>query len=278
MGEAYWRLDDLDTAERCCRQDLELSIQADRARPERRDEMRAKNYLANVCFARGAVAEAETLYAETEAYYRARFDAGNTNEFGNLVYSVEGLARTAAAREEWDQVARLEERHAELAQRLLKPDEPAILPVALLRYLHALKWQRENRPVDALARLVEAEHLLGQLYPAERAMVVIAGVISELSLAPPANAQAIQASMQKLEKAATSLWSILDVGEKREVVRCFAPIRRDVEHGRGALAERGQDLLARDRRRRENLAGQFAAARSRLAAGSAGCCRNRRLH
>jgi tetratricopeptide (TPR) repeat protein len=263
MGETYWRLGDLETAERCCREDLRLSLQVDQLRNERRDEIRAKNYLANVLFAKGALDEADMLYRETEAYYRARFDAGNTNEFGNLIYSVEGLARIAAAREKWDEVARLDESHAELAGRILKPGDPAILPVALLRYLHALKWQRENHLIGTLTRLDEAEGWLGHLYQAERAMVVIEIIISEMT---PYADMVVRASPRRLEVASAFLWSILEIMDKPEVAACFAPVRQEVEQGRGALGRKGQDLLARDRQRRQLLSSQFAAARTYLAA------------
>ena len=268
MGEVYWRVGDLDDAERCFRQDIELSQQADRARNERREEMRAKNYLANVLFAKSAWDDAETLYRETETYYRARFEAGNTNEFRNLAYSLEGLARTAAARGQWDEVARLEQRDAEHAQRLLTPDDPAILPVALLRYLHALRWQHEHAPVGALTRLYEVEKMLEPLYPVERAMVGLEIIILEISRLPLEEPLAISASTQRLELASTSLRSLLDVREKPEVMACFAPICQEIEQGRGALEGKGQTVFAQDRQRREKLFQQFAAASRLLAAGN----------
>jgi tetratricopeptide (TPR) repeat protein len=263
MGEVYWRVGDLDEAERCFRQNVELSQRTEHGRNEHRDEMRAKNYLANVLFAKGAWNEANTLYRETETYYRARFDEGNTNEFGNLAYSVEGLARTAAARNDWHEVARLEETHAALARNLLKPDEPAILPMALLAYLNALRCQHEGDTVGALTRLNEAETMLTPLYPAERAMVVIEIIISEMT---PYRNMVVRGNPQRLEAASSSLSSILQIMEKPEVVACFAPIRRELEQGKGELGKKGQELFARDRQRHQELSSRFVAARTCLVA------------
>lgn len=261
MGEVYWRIGDLDEAEHCFRQNVELSQRAEHGRNEHRDEMRAKNYLANVLFAKGARDEADSLYRETEAYYRARFEAGNTTEFGNLAYSIEGLARTAAARNDWSEVARLEKAHTALAESLLKPDEPAILPIALLKYLNALKCQREGHTIGALTRLNEVETMLAPLYPAERAMVVIEVIISEMT---PYSNMVISGNPQRLEAASSSLSSMLQIMEKPEVMACFAPIRLELEQGKGELGKKGQDLFARDRQRRQELSSRLTAARARL--------------
>lgn len=267
MGEVYWRMGDLDDAERCFRQNVELSKRAEHERNEHRDEMRAKNYLANVLFAKGAWDEADTLYRETEAYYRARFDAGSTNEFGNLAYSVEGLARTAAACNDWKEVARLDEAHTALAQHLLKPDEPAILPVALLRYLNALRWQREGNTVGALTRLYEVETMLAPLYPAERAMIVAEIIILEISRSPLQEPHAINTSLQRMEMVLTSLRRILDERKKPAFAACFAPIRQELEQERGVLGSIGPVMLARDKQHREKLLQQTAAAREQLKRG-----------
>jgi hypothetical protein len=98
-------------------------------------------------------------------------------------------------------------------------------------------------------------------------MVVIEIIILEISRIPLEEPLAISTSTRRIEIASTCLRSLLDVGEKPEVVAYFAPIRRDVEQGRGELQGKGQDLLAQDKRRRQELSELFTAARGQLAAG-----------
>jgi tetratricopeptide (TPR) repeat protein len=75
MGEAYWRVGDVDNAERCYLKNVELSQQVGRARNDRHDEMRATNFLAHVLFAKGDFDGAEPLYRQTEKYYGERYDS-----------------------------------------------------------------------------------------------------------------------------------------------------------------------------------------------------------
>jgi len=263
MGETYWRAGNLQEAEHCYHQQLDLWQQ----RGQAGNTMRTTNYLANVLFAQGKVEEAGGLYRDTEVYYRAQMDKGEARELKNLVYSIEGLARVAAAQGSWGEIQRIVEENFEMACRSLAPNEAEILPVALLGYLDALRLRREGDVTAAAARLVVVEKLLQPLYPAELAMVLIEQIIGDIHQAPPGSPAAVGEYEQLLERAAEVLLGFLGVADRPEVVRAFAPIRRDVEQGRGELREKGQDLLAQDTRRRQELSDLFTAARGQLAAG-----------
>ena len=155
----------------------------------------------------------------------------------------------------------------ERSHQSLASDDPAVLPIALLGYLDALRLRREGDVSAAAARLVSVEKLLQPLYPAELAMVLIEQIISDLPQGPPGFPVVGGEHEQLLEKAAEVLLGFLGIVDKPEIVRAFAPIRREVEQGRGELKGKGQDLLAQDTRRRQELSGFFAAARGQLAAG-----------
>ena len=263
MGETYWRAGELTEAEHCYRQQLDLWQQGGQAG----NTMRTTNYLANVLFAQGKVEEAGGLYRDTEAYYRAQMDKGESGELKNLVYSIEGLARVAAAQGSWGELQRVVEENFEMACRSLAPDEAEVLPVALLGYLDALRLRHEGDVTTAAARLVAVEKLLQPLYPAELAVVLIEQTIGDIHQGPPDSRAAMGEHEQLLEKAAEVLLGFLGVADRPEVVRAFAPIRREVEQGRGELGGKGQDLLAQDTRRRQELSELFAVARGQLAAG-----------
>lgn len=263
MGEAYWRVGDVDNAERCCRKNVELSQQVGRARNDRHDEMRATNFLAHILFAKGDFDGAEPLYRQTEKYYGERYDRGEQNEASNLVYSIEGLARVAAARRQWNGVQQFVVDTFEAARGTLKPTNAAVLPVALLAYLDALRLRRTGDHEAATIRLQEAETLLQALYPAERAMVLIEQVIGALHAGWPRTD-----STPLLNKAADVLQSFLNIADQPQTIGAFAPIRAEVEVGRGALGTQGQQFLAQDKQRRTKLEEYFATARGHLAAGN----------
>jgi tetratricopeptide (TPR) repeat protein len=265
IAEVYWRLGDLNQAQRFYSKDLELAQRVDESRQDRREEMRVKNYLANILFAKEEWKRARELYQETETYYRMQYQKGNSQELGNLVYSVEGLARVAAAEGNRDEVQRLVDLNFQRAKEHITANDAARLPVALLAYVNAVRLRHKGKSQEATAWLREAETLLDPLYPAEQATVVIEQLLLHLWTSPLATASE---DKQLLRKARILLWKLLNTGKTPAVKAAFAPIRQQLDAGHGALKNAGKKLCKQERERRKDLWMHFFAARRQMATGS----------
>ena len=256
MGEAYWRLEKLVEAECCYEKNLTLGIEIDSAHGDQRYEMRGWNYLANVLFAQDKIDEAKDLYQKTAVYYRAQYEKGNTQELRNLVYSIEGLARAAAAKGQWKEVRRFAEEIVALVDGTLLPSAHEILPVALLGYVDALRLGREGKVKTQRAQLKKVEKLLSELYPVERAMVIIEQAIVEIE---PSEEQ--DAGSGDIERAKEMLEKFFAIADEQNVAQTFDPIRQDVTGGQGCLGEEGRRLIEEDKKRWTTLDKYFEAAK-----------------
>jgi tetratricopeptide (TPR) repeat protein len=258
MAEVYWRLGELAQAQAYYRRDLELSRDIERLHLEHHWTMRATNYVANVLFATGDLAGAEGLYQETAAYYRQRYAQGHTRELGHLVYSLTGLAQVAAAQGRWDRVGQLVDDVTGAAHHFNPQEDAACLPVALLAYLNAWRLRHRGDAPGATQWLARAAALLEHLYPAEHAMVLVEQLISAVTERPSGRLGESTPHTQLLQHAEDRLLGFLRLGASPGVQEAFAPIRRDLAAGDGALGQAGQALYARERQRQEELPQHFA--------------------
>jgi len=257
VAETYWRIGELDRAEQLYRGDLERSRQGERSHAERHWEMRAANYVANVLFAKGQLDEALQLFEATDAYYRKRLVAGHTAELGNLVYSTEGRARVAAAREQWQVVKDIvNQDFAHASEHMSSKDDPACLPVGLLAYLNAIRLKREGDGRGAQSWLLRSETLL-ELYPAEQAMVRLEAMDPD---------RATDRDSTTLEAARRQLFEFLDNTPEPDA---FGSFRERLINGDGILGAEGAAFYAREQQVRSDLQAHFIAARRELAQGNA---------
>lgn len=267
MGEAYWRLGELSLALERCRENLEFSYKMDQARPAggQPNVMRAKNAIAQVLFAQGQWTEAALLYEETERYYRTRYEEGQTRELGNLLYSLEGVARIAASRAEWGHVGRLVDAAFALAgDSIDATKDTACLPLALLAYLNAQRFRRAGASEEARQWLKKAEGLLAFLYQPEYAALLIEQLIVTLEAGTDHDRVNGESCVKELRRIQERLEQFLAL-DNPAVQEAFAPFRERLANGEGVLDD-GPDLYAREQARYPELKQQFALACAQLSA------------
>jgi hypothetical protein len=228
--------------------------------------MRGKNNVALALLAQGQLSEAEQLYAETSAYYRAAYRNGNPRELGSLMFSVAGIAHVSAAQGQWELVETLIASHFPEAEREIDPQkDPTCLPVALFAFVNAQRLRRNGDFAHAAQWLAKTSHLLSHFYPMEQAMVRLEQLL--LIIATQANATEFNDDDQLtiLQQAREQMTTFLD-SDSEIVSQQFVSFRERLARGQGALAEDGKRLYEAEERRRAELEANFSAVADHLRA------------